>query len=722
MRLINAKSLTIESFFNKDVPQYAILSHRWGDDEVTLQDMEAVDGRAQKKAGYAKIRRICEQALRHHLNYAWVDTCCIDKTSSAELSEAINSMFTWYRRAEICYAFLEDVSPNTDPHDPGGEFIHSEWFTRGWTLQELLAPSCLEFYASDWSPIAPRGELIPSIATATGIDKDTMRQVDRDGVEVLRCISIAERMSWAANRRTTRVEDIAYCLLGMFEVNMPLLYGEGERAFRRLQEEIIKRSADQSIFAWGHDAARSKAVGIFAVSPICFAGCGDIIECNAQATSSAAFSLTNVGVQIQLPLAWIHDGGQGPGCYALLQCRPRQLHDAVLAVPIQKETSDAYSGSGIWYRASSAIELLDHSILHSASLRLLCIASRIDQVPSPRTQDLNFWIRSIPKEFDIESLRTSCKWDTRSRILTTQRWATGGNTCRLVDIPFTLSTGTKRHFLGIRLRVRSSYKLFSWSMPSWEDCRAYTLPPALLEDWLEDPTILPDSTWYATLPNGYIAYPTVTSETIQGTSLFIVDIHSNPSDALLFRWRLLSKPIKQWILYVLAKAKFYPNDRFYIQLKFRTDTFVFLRNFMIVLLALGLLISAFTVVVMFSVCPIRLEKLSFLPPNSPLVHVIDLAWYLMAGLWGMWDDYMGRTAKRTSIAVQCLIYAALTQLSLIDSSFGVWAIYMLLFSLLYRISLMSNLPNSVALLSCYLLVQVLVTMMVMQNLFGQAGP
>ncbi|EAU33497.1 predicted protein [Aspergillus terreus NIH2624] len=475
--------------------------------------MEAVGGHAQTKAGYIKIRRTCEQALRHHLNYVWVDTCCIDKTSSAELSEAINSMFTWYRRADICYAFLEDVSPSTDPHDPGGEFIHSEWFTRGWTLQELLAPSCLVFYASDWSPIAWRDGLILSIATATGIDKDTMQQIDRDGLEVLRCISIAERMSWAANRRTTRVEDIAYCLLGIFGVNMPLLYGEGARAFRRLQEEIIKRSADQSIFAWGRDATRSKALGIFAVSPACFAGCGDIIQCNAQATSSAAFSLTNVGVQIQLPLAWLYNE-EPLRYYALLQCRPRHLHDIVLAVPIKKGASDAYSGSGIWYRTSSDIKLLHHSIRHSASLRFLCLASRTDQIPLPQAQDLVFWIRSIPKDFDIESLQTSCKWDKRSRILTTQRWATGGNTCNLVDTPFYLSTGTKRRFLGIQLRVKPPYKFFSWSMPSWADCRAYPLSPAQLEDWLKDPTTLHDGTWYATIPHGNIVYPTVTSETI----------------------------------------------------------------------------------------------------------------------------------------------------------------------------------------------------------------
>jgi hypothetical protein len=716
MRLINAKSLTIESFFNKEVPQYAILSHRWGDDEVSLQDMEAVGGHARTKAGYIKIRRTCEQALRHHLNYVWVDTCCIDKTSSAELSEAINSMFTWYRRARICYAFLEDVSPDADPHDSGGEFIHSEWFTRGWTLQELLAPSCLEFYASDWSLIAPRSELIPSIATATGIDKDTMRQVDRDGVEVLRCISIAERMSWAANRRTTRVEDIAYCLLGMFEVNMPLLYGEGERAFRRLQEEIIKRSADQSIFAWGHEAARSEALGIFAVSPACFARCGDIIQCKTQATSSATFSLTSLGVQIQLPVVWLFE--ERLGYYALLQCRPRHLHDRVLAVPIEKGASDTYTWSGTWYRTSSDIIAVHHRERRSASLRLLCIASRIDQVPSlpsPQTQDGVFWIRSIPKGFDIESLQASCKWDKRSRILTTQRWATGNDTCNLVDTLFYLSTGTKRRFLGIQLRVKAPYKLFSWVVPSWAVCRAYTLSQAQLEDWLKDPTILHDGTWYATLPDGFIVYPTVTSENIQGTSLFIVDIHSIPSNSLLFRWRLLSKRIKLWILYMIEELDFYPHDRSYIQLRFPPHTWVHLRGFMILMVAHCLLMWGTERVVPH-------EEGFFLPPDSPLLHVVDLAWYLMAALWGMWDTSMGRTAERIPIALQCLIYAVLTRLTLIKSPLALWALFTLSCSLNYRILRMPNSPDSQAALLGGLLVSLLITMGAMQNSFGQAGP
>ncbi|KAL4896945.1 heterokaryon incompatibility protein-domain-containing protein [Aspergillus ambiguus] len=268
MRLINATSLTIETFFNKAVQQYAMLSHTWGDDEVTLQDMEAGGGRAQARKAYVKIRRICEQALRDHLNYVWIDTCCIDKTSSPELSEAINSMFTWYHRAWICYAFLVDVLSDTDPHDSGRE------------LDSALLVLCrLVFNASDWSPIAPRRELILIIATATGIDEDTMRQMDLNGLQLLSCTSIAERMSWAATRRTTQVEDIAYCLLGIFGVNMPLLYGEGERAFLRLQEEIIKRSADELIFAWNCDATRPWVFGILAVSPACFAGCGDIIQC-----------------------------------------------------------------------------------------------------------------------------------------------------------------------------------------------------------------------------------------------------------------------------------------------------------------------------------------------------------------------------------------------------------------------------------------------------------
>ncbi|KAK7993810.1 acetyltransferase [Apiospora arundinis] len=240
MRLINTATLQLESFLNKP-PPYAVLSHTWVDgEEVTFQEMQT--GAGTEKSGYLKIKLCCSQAKTDGLGYAWVDTCCIDKTSSSELSESINSMFRWYEEAETCYAFLADVHESDDTN----AFIASRWFSRGWTLQELLAPSKVIFYTSEWLPIGDREDLSGSIERITTIDQEVLtRKLSFSDV------SVAERMTWAARRQTTRGEDMAYSLLGIFGVSMSLLYGEGgPEAFRRLQEEIVKTSNDLSIFAW----------------------------------------------------------------------------------------------------------------------------------------------------------------------------------------------------------------------------------------------------------------------------------------------------------------------------------------------------------------------------------------------------------------------------------------------------------------------------------------
>ncbi|GLA07209.1 hypothetical protein AnigIFM60653_008163 [Aspergillus niger] len=250
MRLINAKTLELEEFMGRKIPKYAILSHTWGEDEVSFQDMQT--STVTEKKGYAKIKYSCERALKDRLSYVWVDTCCIDKTSSAELSEAINSMMAWYTESEICYAHLADVPPTTDQELDKAIFSRSRWFTRGWTLQELIAPSRLVFLAQDWSFLHARETVVELISDITGISHlflDSRSEKLELGSN-LKSTSIAERMSWASNRETSRIEDMAYSLLGILQVNMPLLYGEGSAAFRRLQEEIIKHSDDQSLFAW----------------------------------------------------------------------------------------------------------------------------------------------------------------------------------------------------------------------------------------------------------------------------------------------------------------------------------------------------------------------------------------------------------------------------------------------------------------------------------------
>jgi len=198
-----------------------------------------------KKAGYEKIQFCGEQARRDGLQYFWVDTCCINKSSSAELTEAINSMFRWYREATKCYVYLSDVSrPAVKINDMAweSEFRESKWFTRGWTLQELIAPTSVEFFSEE-------GELLGDKSTLEGHICEIARLPTKalQG-SPLSDFSISSRILWAERRETTREEDQAYSLLGIFDVYMPLIYGEGkEHALERLREIVNKHSKGKQI-------------------------------------------------------------------------------------------------------------------------------------------------------------------------------------------------------------------------------------------------------------------------------------------------------------------------------------------------------------------------------------------------------------------------------------------------------------------------------------------
>ncbi|KAH9226250.1 hypothetical protein K456DRAFT_1808767, partial [Colletotrichum gloeosporioides 23] len=242
MRLLHTMTLDLNEFIG-DVPPYAILSHTWENDEVSLQDLSTTAGRSKK--GFKKIEACCAPARRDGFDWAWLDTCCIDKTSSAELSEVINSMFRWYRQARVCYVYLSDL-PSQYPGDVDRRQFHSvKWFTRGWTLQELIAPRAIGFYDQNWEEIGTKASLLDLLHDKTGIRLDIL-----DGTTTHTVVPTGERMSWASNRETTRQEDLAYCLLGIFGIHMPLLYGEGSQAFIRLQQEILRTSEDLSILLW----------------------------------------------------------------------------------------------------------------------------------------------------------------------------------------------------------------------------------------------------------------------------------------------------------------------------------------------------------------------------------------------------------------------------------------------------------------------------------------
>jgi hypothetical protein len=203
MRLLHTTTLSLHDFTGRPTPPYAILSHRWETEEVTLSDL--VSDRGPRMAGYTKILGCCRQAALSGWEYAWIDSCCIDKTSSAELSEAINSMFKWYKGAGICFVFLSDVLSTDREHEKeDSAFRRSKWFKRGWTLQELLAPRNLEFYNADWVEIGTKSTMEDVIREITGINT----------LDAYMDQCVAQKMFWAASREATRLEDMAYCAYG----------------------------------------------------------------------------------------------------------------------------------------------------------------------------------------------------------------------------------------------------------------------------------------------------------------------------------------------------------------------------------------------------------------------------------------------------------------------------------------------------------------------------
>jgi hypothetical protein len=245
MRLLKRSSngdIELISFIDNNLPPYAILSHTWTVEQEVMYH-ELVEGTGKNKTGYTKILFCVNRAAQDGIQYSWVDTCCIDRRNMTELGTAINSMFRWYQSAAKCYVLLSDVTllqntPNPRLHRTMWEeaFRHSRWFTRGWTLQELLAPAIVEFFSKEGRLLGSKISLEQDIHKVTKIPSTALRG------EPLSQFSVDERMSWAATRNTTLAEDKIYSLLGVFAVFLPLIYGEGEAyASLRLSEEIQRR-------------------------------------------------------------------------------------------------------------------------------------------------------------------------------------------------------------------------------------------------------------------------------------------------------------------------------------------------------------------------------------------------------------------------------------------------------------------------------------------------
>jgi hypothetical protein len=305
MRLLHSRTLELQDFPNYTDISFEILSHTWADGEVLFEDIRGLNAttippHTKSKLGYKKVEACSAQAARDGFEWVWIDTCCIDKSSSAELSEAINSMYRWYRDSAVCYVYLADVPNNADIITKKEKFRESRWFSRGWTLQELIAPRSVEFYGDQWCSQGQKA----SLGTKCSLEKE-ISDITKIPIKILggsNSGSVAQKMSWASQRKTSRIEDRAYSLLGLFGINMSLLYGEGNRAFIRLQEEILKISADESLFAWrGSRQTIFQRGGILAISPDDFVDSGGISSIHTTLRSNP-FTVTNRGLRLEVIL------------------------------------------------------------------------------------------------------------------------------------------------------------------------------------------------------------------------------------------------------------------------------------------------------------------------------------------------------------------------------------------------------------------------------------
>ncbi|TFK82688.1 hypothetical protein K466DRAFT_556185 [Polyporus arcularius HHB13444] len=347
MWLLDTWAIDIISVSSATEEPYAILSHVWDDllGEDTFQDIHDLRKDIRQETTHGgdrtsssawqdprfrkKTRDFCAFAHAQGDRYVWMDTCCINRSDTAELSDAINAMYEWYSQADVCYAFLWDVTSMEDPRMKLSMFRRAQWFTRSWTLQELIAPRNVVFLSKRWEVIGTKESLVDLVEEITTIPADIL--LHRAPLD---SISVARRMSWAAPRRATLVEDEAYSLMGLFGVSIPAIYGVGRQAFIRLQQQIFARTPDHSIFAWGgileweyitHARWELPAVRtqkrpepqLFAGSPVEFGRSSStvsaigvetlaervgVLEGSALAPGTASLTLTDVGVRAGLPL------------------------------------------------------------------------------------------------------------------------------------------------------------------------------------------------------------------------------------------------------------------------------------------------------------------------------------------------------------------------------------------------------------------------------------
>ncbi|KAH9915039.1 uncharacterized protein BXZ73DRAFT_14932, partial [Epithele typhae] len=336
---------------NNEHMEREVLRERTYQDLIALQaSLHDGDSLLESLPHTDKLRNACRVSLQMGYKYIWIDTCCVDQSDAAAFAAANSATYSWYRQSSACLVFLHDVDPrgpsDTDAYSLIPRLLQSEWFRRGWTLQELLAPNHVLFIAHDWSLLGTKATLAHTMHAATGIDPAVLTRT-----RALADVSVAERLSWAAARRTLIAEDEAYCLAGIFDVRVEPAYGEGgARAFSRVQRAIYERTQDQSIFAWGARVQDGVSLGggsglrwggagmggvpalLPAPSPRLFASCADIKALSADALARKLggrsalpdFEVTPYGLRARLPLVEGSDDSGVSYHLTFLACEDRE--------------------------------------------------------------------------------------------------------------------------------------------------------------------------------------------------------------------------------------------------------------------------------------------------------------------------------------------------------------------------------------------------------------
>lgn len=386
--------------------EYATLSYCWcafEEQELRINEIRCLSIEAahkfQRHDGYQKIVRGCIKARDDGIEWLWTAPCCVSWQNSADLSKAMNSMYRWYSNSKRCYAYLHDVQKPSS--STGDTFARSKWFLCSWTLQELIAPSDIEFFDCQWTYIGNKANLVSILTDVTGIPQDILiHGLPPQHNPYRPCV--AQIMSWAAHRHTSRVEDQAYSLIGLFGIHLAVHYGEKEYAFQRLQEAIIKEYNDHTIFSWFTNARRGS---VLADHPSCFRGSSDIIRLDPRTAFSVAcpeatvelkthggFHVTKLGIELWLPLVTYRSGSRDHVQAKLACCRKGNPKLITLDLSVAFSEYD-----DVFLREFTDVDPLPAKPVFRSLHLVHRQPSLVSKARLPHTQDMAFIVQHISR-------------------------------------------------------------------------------------------------------------------------------------------------------------------------------------------------------------------------------------------------------------------------------------------------------------------------------------